>query len=428
MDEPLSQSYPGGNESSLLDFFIILAKHSRTIIFTSLIATILAYFYFFFSPNIYKAKARLLPPQQNLTLSAQILESLGGGTIPGKGGGTGGLGGGLGSLLGLKSPSDFYVGLLACDTNMDRVIEQFDLLKVYKTKYIEKARLNLDRQTVFQVGKADGIISVTVTDKDAVQGAAIANAFIEGLGKLLQGLVAHEAKARLVFLEKELAQANLNLTKAEEALRSFSEKNSVIQIDTQTRGTLEYIARLRAEIDTKEVQIRVLRYQATPRNSEMIRLEMELNGLKERLQAAECNQVPGSDICLTTSKVPTLGLEYLRLYREVKFQDGLYQLYTKMVELARVDMVRDVAVIQFLDRARPSEIRANKRVLPALQFGIILFMIMSIGFWGKEVWEKNTQRKSQRWVLFMSYLEPWRQSGERIMRLFKRKKTIKKWQ
>jgi tyrosine-protein kinase Etk/Wzc len=423
MNQPLSQPGPDKDEPSLVDFLIVLVKYSRTIIFATLAATVLTYLYLFSSANSYQATARLLPPQQNLTMVAQLLETLGGGVIPGKTGGSGGMGS-IGSLLGLKSPSDFYVGLLTSDSVMDRVIEQFNLLQVYKVQYLEQARDNLRKKAAaFRVGKTDGIITVTVTDLDRERCAAIANAFVDGLDKLLQMMVAQEAKGRLVFLENELTKANLNLAKTEEALRTFSEKNSVIQIDTQTRGTLEYVARLRAEIDTKEVQIRVLRYQATPRNAEMIRLEMELNGLKENLQAVECNQVPGSDICLTTSKVPTLGMEYIRLYREVKFQEGLYHLYTKMVEMARVDMVRDVAVVQLIDRAKPPGMRSNKRLGPTLLSGMVFFVLMVIGVWCREVWETNrSQRASARWTLLLSYLEPWRQNGKRILSLFKRKK------
>jgi len=423
MDEPLSRPCKGTEENSLLlDFFIVLAKYGRMIISVSLAVTILTYLYLFISPNLYKAKADLLPPQQNLTLSAQLLESLGGSAIPGKATATNFLP--LSGLLGLKSPSDFYVGLMSTDVIFDRMIERFNLRQVYKTKYNEDARRKLRQQTFFQVGRKDGIISVEVTDKDPKRGAALANAFVEGLDKLLQELVTQEARARLAFLEKEVAHVSLNLTKAEEELRAFSEKNSVIQIDTQTRGTLEYIARMRAEIDTKEVQMKVLRYQATPRNTEMVRLEMELNGLKEKLQAAECNQVPGSDVCLTTSKVPTLGLEYIRLYREVKFQDGLYQLYTKMVEIARLDMVKEFAVVQLLNRAQPAEKRSNRRLFPAVLIGMVCFVVTIMAAWYREAWEKNRIQRgeSMRWGLLLAYLEPWRQSGNRIVSLFKRKK------
>jgi tyrosine-protein kinase Etk/Wzc len=316
---------------------------------------------------------------------------------------------------------------LTCNTILDRMIERFQLMRVYKAKYMEDGRRSLLGQAIIQVDKKSGIISVQVTDKDAKRSAMLANGFLEELDKLLQDLVAQEARGHLVFLEKELSNASLNLSKAEEALRSFSQKNNVIQLDTQTRGTLEYIARLRAEIDIKEVYIGVMRYQATPRNVEMVRLEKELAGLKEKLKAVECNQIPDSNICLTTDKVPTLGLEYMRLYRDYKFQEGLYQLYFKMVELARVDMVKDVASVQILDKATPPEKRSNVRLFPSLICGMTLFLLMLSGVWCREVWEdwekSMSQQESQRWALFVSYLEPWQQSGRRIMSFLKRRKA-----
>jgi len=114
------------------------------------------------------------------------------------------------------------------------------------------------------------------------------------------------------------------------------------------------------------VQIQVLRQQATPSNYDVIRLETELKGLKDKLRTSEAqwDQVCAGDVCLPSSKVPALGLEYIRLYREAKFQEGLYQLFTKMAEIARLDMVKDVTVIQVLDRAKPPERRSNKRVIP----------------------------------------------------------------
>ena len=126
----------------------------------------------------------------------------------------------------------------------------------------------------------------------------------------------------------------LPLPSAEEALRSFSEKTNVLQIDAQTKGMLEYIASLRANIDAKEVEVKVLQQQATPSNFDLIRLETEVRGLKDKLRAAETKMDPNcvGDVCLPTSKVPALGLEYLRLFRETKYQDNIYQLYCKLAE------------------------------------------------------------------------------------------------
>jgi tyrosine-protein kinase Etk/Wzc len=240
----------------------------------------------------------------------------------------------------------------------------------------------------------------------------MANAFADELDKLLQGLATQEARGRLAFLEKERDQANQNLTKAENALRSFSEQHNVIQIDTQTRGVLEYTARLRAEIDAKEVQIQVMRQHATRFNYDMVKLETEVKGLKDKLKMAEKQYDPTcvDDVCLTTDKVPALGLEYLRLYREVKFQNALYQLYSKVVELARMDMVKDFSVVQVVDQGLPPEERSNKRLLPALLAGfatgfMMVFFAFILEFWQKaEANEENSRRlralrnNLQQWV------------------------------
>ena len=68
-----------GREILLLDYLIVVVKHSRMIIFTSIAAMLLTYLVLLILPNKYTSLARLLTPQQNRTMSAQLLNSLGGG-------------------------------------------------------------------------------------------------------------------------------------------------------------------------------------------------------------------------------------------------------------------------------------------------------------------------------------------------------------
>jgi uncharacterized protein involved in exopolysaccharide biosynthesis len=77
MDEPVTKPIPN-RSINLLDYIIVLAKQSRLIIYTTAAVTVLTYLYLFCSPNVYKAKARILLPEQNKTLSADLLEILGG--------------------------------------------------------------------------------------------------------------------------------------------------------------------------------------------------------------------------------------------------------------------------------------------------------------------------------------------------------------
>ena len=427
MDEPVNKTSPDDGRVHLLDYLIILAKHSRMIIYTSAAVTVLTYLCLFISPNKYTATARLLSPHQNLTLSAQLLNNLGGGGTPGTDPGVLGAGGMAAGLLGLKSPADLYVAMLGCNSVLDRIIARFNLMKLYKAKYPEDARKKLIKNAKISAGKKDAIISIGVTDIDAKRAADIANAFIEELNKLLQGLAHQEARGRLVFLEKEREQAIHNLTRAEETLRTFSEKNSVLQIDAQTRGVIEYIARLRAEIDAKEVQVQVLRQQATSFNYDVVRLETECKGLKEKLRAAETQyENSASDVCLPSSKAPAIGLEYLRLFREAKFQESLYQLYVRLVETARMDMARNFSVIQVLDPGIPPEKRSNKRLLPALLFGTLTFFIMIFIPFGQEYWQESIVRDNQQQMTIITdYIEPWVRVPKKILLLFNKFNRIR---
>jgi tyrosine-protein kinase Etk/Wzc len=408
MEKAVTEDTGQNDEKSLLDSLIVLAKYGRMIVFTSAAVTIITYLTLFISPNRYTSTSRLLPPQTNLTLAAQLMDSLGGGITPGTS--TGGGWGGLSSLLGLSSPSDIYVGMLESDTIADRIIARFNLRKIYQTRDIEETRKALKSNASLNIEKKSSFITIKVTDKNPKRAAEMANAFVEELENLLKVLADQEAKSRLIFLEKERILANHNLTKAEEELRTFSERNSVIQIDTQTKGILEYVANLRAEIDAREVQAQVLRQQATTSNYDMVRLETEIKGLKEKLLNAEkrMDKACIGDVCINTSKVPKLGLEYIRLYREVKFQEILYQTFCKLMEIARLDMARNIKIISLVDKALPPERRSNSRLLPSIMIGVGTFFIMIFVAFGMEHWQ-NIHRnpdEAQRVSIIINYLKP----------------------
>lgn len=414
-------------EVNLLDYLIVLAKYSRMIIFVSVVVPVLTYLYLLTVTIQYTAVARIVPPQQNMTLSGQLVEGLAGTMIPGRRA-LGGLGGFAEGLLGLKSPGDFYVGLLTSDTILDRIIKRFNLREVFKRKYQEEFRGELKNLVVIRTTKF-GLISIEVTYKDPKQAADMANAFLEELSLLLREIASQEATERLAFLEKERQETSANLARAEESLRNFSEKSNVLLIDAQARGMLEYIASLRAAIDAKEIGLQVLRQQATPSNYDVIRLETELKGLREKLQQAESQEVssatPGN-VMIATSKMPGLGLEYLRLFREVKYQDGLYQVYCKLVELARLDHARETVVLQVVDRALPPQRKSRpKRLLITVVVGAFTFLGMIALAFLREHWKTayQSEEELERLNRLRAYIQPWRNDARRIISKLKRTKT-----
>ncbi len=405
-------------EVNLVDYLVVLARHSRMIAYSTLVVGIITAVVVLIWPKEYTAVARLIPPQQNITLSAQILEGLGASMIPGR---AGGLGGFAESLLGLKSPGEFFVGLLRSDTISDRIIHRFQLRERFRASYVEQAREKLAKKTDIRTTKF-GIITIEVTDRDPRRAAEMANAYTEELSRLLKEIAAQETTDRLALLEKERHEAEVRLAKAEEDLRAFSEKNRVLLPDVQTRSVLEYLANLRATIDYREVELQVLKQRATPNNHEVMRLEAELSGLREKLRRAEMQEgTPEGQghAMIAAGMMPVLGLEYLRLYRETRYQEGLYKLYCKLVEIARLDQAREAVVVQVVDRASPPERKSKpKRVLTVLVVSGFTFLTLTMYILLRERLRTKavTPEHMERVRSLKAALEPWRQDIRRLLR------------
>ena len=102
------------------------------------------------------------------------------------------LGSMAGKDLGLKNPTDLYVGLLKSQTVSDSIVQRFDLRKVYHKKKFEDARKRLEKASDILSTK-ESMISVSVTDKDPRRAADLANAYVDELQKLNSSLAVTEA-------------------------------------------------------------------------------------------------------------------------------------------------------------------------------------------------------------------------------------------
>src|SRR5207245_4990518 len=92
-------------------------------------------------------------------------------------GGAGGLGSIASDMLGLKSTSDIFVGILSSRTVQDKLIQEFDLKKLYWDRRMEDARKDLSKHTDISVDRKSQIITLTVTDHDPKRAAAIGEAY-----------------------------------------------------------------------------------------------------------------------------------------------------------------------------------------------------------------------------------------------------------
>ncbi len=358
-DQTITQN--AGEEINLLDLLIVLIKRKRLIIgITFSIATVAAVIGLFMTP-IYKAETKILPPQQGSSgMASQLLGQLGGAASL------------IGGAVGVKTSNDLYIALLKSRPILDSIIGRFKLMELYKAKSMEDARKTLATVLRAQDDKKSGIISIGIEDKDPKMAADIANAFVDELRNYNKKLALTEASHKRLFFEEQLKDVKEGLIKSEEAMRGFQEKTGAFKIDDQAKAAIEGIAKLKATIAEREVQIKVMKTYATSYNPDTQRVEEELKGLKEQLSGLEAKSSGGNpDVILSTGRIPALGTEYIRKMREFKYNEALYEILLRQYEMARLEEAKDAPVIQIIEKAIPPE----KKIKPNRSMMVMLAMV-----------------------------------------------------
>ena len=350
-------------DTSLLKSLVILAQHRRLLLGGMLIAAAITALVVLVMPPTYTASTVILTSQNPLGSASALLGEIG------SLGALGALGGD--SLL--KTQGDTFVGVLGSRTVADTLIQNFHLQSVYRTRTLVDTRKALARHTHVEATKGS-LIRISVDDHDVQRAAALANAYVDQLYRVNQHLALTTASQRRLFLEQQVAAERDALAVAEEAFEEIQQKTGVIQLAGQQEMTLRSIARLRAEISAKEVQIEQLRTTATEENGQLQQLESGMGALREQLKKAESdNTGSGASYFVPAGRIPQAGLDYLRRWRDLRYHEALFEMLSKQYELARIEEAKSPPIIQVLDLA----IVLDKRSWPPRTLLVLLAMLTS---------------------------------------------------
>ena len=348
------------DELRLLDLLEVMVRRRNIILKTTCIIGLLSIIVSFCIRDVYTATAKVLPPQKDSA------------------GGLAALLGQLGGLAsGLGGSTDLYFGILKSRSVADSVIQRMDLFKAYRAKDWESARQKLEKNTKHRLNIKDGIITISANDNDPRRAAMLANTFVDELQKKSLQLNLTKAGTERIFLEKRLVLVKQDLKAAEVEMKNFQEKYKTVKADSQVAAAIEGVARLKAEIVAKEVQLAALRNSMTDESVEVSNLLAGLSRLRKQLSNASGVQERGS-VIPSVGNAPSIGVEYVRRLRDLKIQEALFEQLTKQFELAKINEARDSSVMQILDEAVvPTKKSGPNRVL-ILVFGIITALLCSV--------------------------------------------------
>ena len=338
----------------------LLWQYRRMLARVTAIALVISLIVALVIPKRYKSVASIMPPDQQGS-GAMLLAAL-----AGRSSSLGSLGSLAGGLLGGHPNTALYESLLESGTIGGRLIDRFNLQKVYHFRYRFTAAKHLANMTKITDDKKSGVITIAVQDTDPVRARDLAQAYLDELDSLLTRTSTSSARQERIFIENRLRSVGGDLEQAQLELSEFSSKNSTIDIKEQTRGLVDAGARVQGELLVEQSGLQSLRQIYGDGNIRVRETEARIASLQHDLQKMAGTSAPlastnvpiGQAATSTEDKgelypalrqLPRLAVPYANLYRRVRVQETVFELLTQQYELARIEEAKNIPVVTVID-------------------------------------------------------------------------------
>ena len=351
-------------------------------------------------PKRYTSVTRIMPPEQGGSGAALLA------ALTSRSGGLGELGSLAGGLLGGRTTTALFVDLLRSGTVSGQIVERFDLQHVYRKRYRVDTAKALARRTEITDDKKSGVITIAVQDTDPTRAHDMAQAYLDGLNRIVTRTSISTAHQERLFVEQRLHTVQADLERAQIKLSEFSSKNSTVDIKEQTRAMVDAGARVQGELLVEQAGLQSLRQMYGDDNVRVRSTQARIASLQHDLGTMIGSPQPASDNATDSGassrqagnkgelypplrQLPGLAVPYANLYREVRVQETVYELLTQQYELARIEEAKDVPVVSVID---PPGIPERKSFPPRLWISLgltgLAVVVTAVLLIVREAWAK----------------------------------------
>lgn len=370
----------------------------------------------FVIPKRYESTTRLMPPDTQSGSGMAMMAAM-----AGKGGL--GLSSMAGDLLGMKSSGALFIDILRSRTVEDRLIDRFDLRKVYHDRYWQDARKDLVEYTDISEDRKSGVITIAVTDRDPHRAAQLGQAYVEELDRLVAQVSTSSARRERIFIEQRLQAVKQDLDNASKQFSEYASQNTTIDITAQAKATVEAAAKLEGELIAAQSELEGLKQIYTKNNVRVRSLQARVDELRTQLHKIGGNSSdPPPDKAGSLQEFPSirqlplLGVKWADLYRQSKIEETVYELLTQQYELAKIQEAKEIPTVKVLDTANVPE----KKSFPPRLLTVVLGMLLSFTFactWilGRKQWE-SVDRVNPQKVLVQQVFTTLKTGGQRLWR------------
>jgi uncharacterized protein involved in exopolysaccharide biosynthesis len=357
----------------------------------------------FLIPKRFQATAHLMPPDQGSPGMGMAMMAAGGNLGSQLGSSLGSV---AGDLLGLKSSSDLFIGILQSRTVQDDVIDKFDLRKVYSDRRMQDAREDLAKKASFSADRKSGIVTIEVVDRSPTRAAAMAGEYVNELNQVVVLLNTSSAHRERVFLEDRMTQVRKDLETAEGNFSQFATKNTALDIPTQGKAMIEAAATLEGQLIAAQTELEGLKQIYADGNVRVRSEQARVDELRRQLEKGLDGKpgAPGSAIAPgqhalfpSIRELPALGVGYADLYRNTRTQEAVFQTLTQEYELAKVQEAKETPSVKVLDPPVVPEKKSFPPRFLIIAVGTLLTVAGSVSWiFAKQAWEQTEVADPQK--------------------------------
>lgn len=359
------------------DYARVLLRWRRGIVLAVAAAMIGSALFSLLTPEIYEARATLLPEQSKGFSFSSVGE---GGAVLDFLAGTGG---------GPRQDSRLFLELLESRTVFENVVRRLDLIKAYGLDHLaprvamEEAVVALHSQVKFILSDAGTVVITSRVSTPFLAGgaerrsaaeraAALSNAFAEELNAVNREKSTSRARMVREYIEEQLHEAERRSTSLSDSLVAMQSRHGLVAIEEQTKAEILTVGELRGQLVSAEVELGILQKTMTPGNPQVVALHSRVAELRrqyERLQVGDSRPgaVRETGMALPLSQLPAAAQAQGRLLLELKIQQTVYEILSQQYYQARVRETGEIPSFSVLDPAQPPVYRsAPKRTVLVL--------------------------------------------------------------
>lgn len=352
---------------SFFDYLIIIVKWKKFLITLALVVAVLSYLgIYFLIPAQYDATALIVPSEQDqMGGISSLLKSFSNLPV---------------NIPGLKksASTDIYKTIIYSRTSMENLIEKFGLYKEYGYDTMEET-IKEAQANVFADETKENAYEVTVRASSPKKAADMANYLVDQLNKTIIEMDVRKSKENREFLANRYDEIKNTLKLSEDSLTHYQQKTGILMAEDQTKASIEAYTKLEADLAAKQTELSIVQKLYGQDSPQAYNAKISVTEYENKLNKIKAG-TDGNDLFLALKNLPSKGMNYLRLYRDVKINQAMLEFIIPLYEQARFEEQKNIPFLQIIDHAKAPEKKAYPKrfTITLVITAIIMFLIIFV--------------------------------------------------